>query len=1070
MTSSARALQAYLGIGTGGSGDYAAVKAVKELGVLLGESGSAARFAGETVAFMIANLRENPTPENFLKLEETLSKISVTAGASNPKLQKLIGNLSGIFDQARSAQERLQLMQQTLAEGFAPPDEQADSVEEESRRRIDAIVRMYSTEDELIAERIKTIRESTLIEESQKIDLIARIEKAQRDSAMKLAQADADRLKKAQETDQNRVESVIASLDDEVQAVKRSFAVRAAIIKASTTLQENEKRAIILRLAEKLEDDLANIAEKSGEKSAKEFVSPWAGVSDQIASDLQTAITRGDWQGIGASIGGALAGGISRSVTQGLTSVIGDSLGAAGGLVAGIGGAVAGGIIGGILQGSTTKVVAEWMQFNLSGLMLDAAELVKTRRTSAFGSSTRVASRAISDAITAQITNSLVFAASDLERNLQALGADIGAGLDEFEFSARAENPAEFLEMAAEEYARQALSAATIYQRSGETLNQTVARLAESSSAVSSAFRALGTNLSDALSELDFEIRVGIQSQIAATEETLDLLRSELEILNERSSPRDPNIRERRDLANAIAIEEQNLAFLLAQLADATNAAGIAVEQGLLDSIVKLTGVSSTQGVQELERLTDAFEQMAFTAEELAQRDIADARETLRSLGIDGLDASADVATLSQQLRDLRGGSTETSAELLVAAGAVLSLSDATERLEGAAGSATSSVASLLSALSADTDRAFGRLQASVSAEQKALRDSASAEIDAIRAQTQARLEANRLASDAAREGLRAIEREVSGIQSATASLRNELDPIQTARRQTAIARLARALETGDLTGAGDAADLAARINADQYTNSADYQREQARTLFLLSSLEMEGQEQLSTAEQAIQRLDRQAEIIQAEGDRAIQAAQERLDAELAKLDEQLATSRMQIDALRGIDESILSVADAIRMLAGALGSERQAAIQQSYTSAGRTADTEGLSYWSDAISRGAATTADLEFALWAANAENRAWFESQIPGFANGGSFGGGLRVVGERGAELEMTGASRIMSNADLMRALGANMELSAEMKAMHYDMMIGLNQIAKNTHKTSKQLERWDLTGVPEERVIA
>jgi hypothetical protein len=284
------------------------------------------------------------------------------------------------------------------------------------------------------------------------------------------------------------------------------------------------------------------------------------------------------------------------------------------------------------------------------------------------------------------------------------------------------------------------------------------------------------------------------------------------------------------------------------------------------------------------------------------------------------------------------------------------------------------------------------------------------------------------------------------------------------------LARLARAIETGDLTGTGDAAELASRINADQYTNSADYQREQARTLFLLSSLEKEGQEQLSTAEQAIQRLDRQSDIIKAEGDRAIQAAQNRLDVELAKLDEQLSASRMQIDALRGIDESILSVADAIRMLAGAIGSERQAAIQQAYTSAGRTADTEGLSYWSDAISRGAATTADLEFALWAANAENRAWFESQIPGFANGGSFGGGLRVVGERGAELEMTGASRIMSNADLMRALGANRELAAEMKAMHYDMMIGLNQLAKNTHKTSKQLERWDLTGLPEDRVIA
>ncbi len=41
------------------------------------------------------------------------------------------------------------------------------------------------------------------------------------------------------------------------------------------------------------------------------------------------------------------------------------------------------------------------------------------------------------------------------------------------------------------------------------------------------------------------------------------------------------------------------------------------------------------------------------------------------------------------------------------------------------------------------------------------------------------------------------------------------------------------------------------------------------------------------------------------------------------------------------------------------------------------------------------------------------------IPGFAFGGDFGGGLRVVGEKGPELEFTGPSRIM-NAELTRQL--------------------------------------------------
>jgi hypothetical protein len=39
---------------------------------------------------------------------------------------------------------------------------------------------------------------------------------------------------------------------------------------------------------------------------------------------------------------------------------------------------------------------------------------------------------------------------------------------------------------------------------------------------------------------------------------------------------------------------------------------------------------------------------------------------------------------------------------------------------------------------------------------------------------------------------------------------------------------------------------------------------------------------------------------------------------------------------------------------------------------------------------------------------------------FADGGLHPGGLRLVGERGPELEVTGPSRIMSNEDLMKAL--------------------------------------------------
>ena len=42
------------------------------------------------------------------------------------------------------------------------------------------------------------------------------------------------------------------------------------------------------------------------------------------------------------------------------------------------------------------------------------------------------------------------------------------------------------------------------------------------------------------------------------------------------------------------------------------------------------------------------------------------------------------------------------------------------------------------------------------------------------------------------------------------------------------------------------------------------------------------------------------------------------------------------------------------------------------------------------------------------------------IPGFASGGDFGGGLRLVGERGPELEATGASRIFNASQTAQIL--------------------------------------------------
>jgi len=95
------------------------------------------------------------------------------------------------------------------------------------------------------------------------------------------------------------------------------------------------------------------------------------------------------------------------------------------------------------------------------------------------------------------------------------------------------------------------------------------------------------------------------------------------------------------------------------------------------------------------------------------------------------------------------------------------------------------------------------------------------------------------------------------------------------------------------------------------------------------------------------------------------------------------------------------------------------------------------------------------------------------IPGFASGGFHAGGLRVVGEKGPELEFTGPSRIASNpqsrqlldnADLLDELRALRKETAEMRS---DMIELSRRTNRNTQKTANTLDRWEIIGQPTTR---
>jgi hypothetical protein len=303
-----------------------------------------------------------------------------------------------------------------------------------------------------------------------------------------------------------------------------------------------------------------------------------------------------------------------------------------------------------------------------------------------------------------------------------------------------------------------------------------------------------------------------------------------------------------------------------------------------------------------------------------------------------------------------------------------------------------------------------------------------------------------------------------------------------------------------------DALQAIAEPSEGLYKNFVDYQRDFADQRNLIRELEEKAGHQLSTDEQTLLEIQSEAE-----------AAQARYDGQIDKLDEQLAQAQEQLNALYGIDTSIKDVDQAIRDLSTAVlaaidaqaaakaalrgaGTGAGAGVQQANAAGQQILNQLGQSGIAERKSDGAKfqkvnirgssqllqvasdlgvktsgkTGAQIQQAISNAgnlgvNMDNA----TRALQFAMGGNFGGGLRMVGERGPELEATGPSRIFSTkqtAELFR----NPELVAEVRSLREEVA-GLRTESRQLQASnSKYVKRnydinrkWDTEGLPATR---
>jgi hypothetical protein len=228
----------------------------------------------------------------------------------------------------------------------------------------------------------------------------------------------------------------------------------------------------------------------------------------------------------------------------------------------------------------------------------------------------------------------------------------------------------------------------------------------------------------------------------------------------------------------------------------------------------------------------------------------------------------------------------------------------------------------------------------------------------------------------------------------------------------------------------------------------------------------------------------------------------DQMKAQSTALDDQLAAAKQQVDLLKGIDTSTTTLAQAMSALQLSLAGAKAnplvsatPAITQAYQdSLGRAPDATGLAYWQNQVAGGTSTSdvvssiktskeaqaqieklyqtllgrpADaggLDFFLHSgaslaemdAAIKSSSEYKAKIPGFALGGDHGGGWRIVGENGPELEATGPARIFNaqqtSGMLNRMTGSSGDSTALFTAALAKMQQTMDRVSAETRSVA------------------
>lgn len=334
---------------------------------------------------------------------------------------------------------------------------------------------------------------------------------------------------------------------------------------------------------------------------------------------------------------------------------------------------------------------------------------------------------------------------------------------------------------------------------------------------------------------------------------------------------------------------------------------------------------------------------------------------------------------------------------------------------------------SLAETLAGNVSAAMSAVQRAVSAEQKALTAAYNAQASSLNDMLQT-----------AQTNVTDLTNVSSSLESALKSLNGTSDDSVKMLRSQAQATLQSALAVArsggslaGMTGLEDALSVISDNKTDLYASLEDFNREQGRNANVVAELNAVTGAQLTTEQRLLLTVQDQIDV-----------AKNQYDAQMEGLNAQLDLAQAQVDKLNGIDNSVLSVKEAIAALGAAINAARANGVgggnytgtagapsasdlNSVYNSVlGRDVDPTGAAYWAGLLGSGAIKPADLAAAIKADAMKN-----GELPAYATGGLISG--PGTGTSDSILARLSAGEFVMNAAAVRAYGPG--LLSQMNAL-------------------------------------